>query len=406
MTTPTNRRSTRLTLLAALYVSQAIPLGFFLTAMPVILRKSGLSLESVGLFSAIAAPWLLKFAWAPAIDRWSPGRRRYLSWVIPLQVASVATVLALAGLDLGTQLPVVVAVAAAFMLLAATQDVASDGLAVTVLAANERGLGNGLQVGGYYLGQILGGGVILMVFGRFGWSVALFAMALFLALPLAPAAGFREAPIAATRQGRAIGWSALTQFFRRPGAPAWALVVIVFRSGETMATYVFNQMMVDLGLPLTTIGLVSGVVYAVGALAGALTGGLLLGRVAREGAIVGFALAQAVATGAYLLVTNGTTTTLALAAFTMAFCGGMATTALYTRMMDESAPETAATDFTLQQSLAAIGPLAGTALSGFSAARLGYAGHYVLCAAISLATVALLVTLDHPRRPREGVAEA
>ncbi len=47
---------------------------------------------------------------------------------------------------------------AAFMFLAATQDVATDGLAVRLLWESDRGLGNGIQVGGYYLGQILGGG--------------------------------------------------------------------------------------------------------------------------------------------------------------------------------------------------------------------------------------------------------
>ena len=44
--------------------------------------------------------------------------------------------------------------------LAATQDIATDALAIDVLAPKERGLGNSLQVGGYRLGMIIGGGVI------------------------------------------------------------------------------------------------------------------------------------------------------------------------------------------------------------------------------------------------------
>ncbi|MCB1034191.1 MAG: MFS transporter, partial [Acidobacteria bacterium] len=129
-TTETTRKTTRWSLLLTLYSSQAIPLGFFITAMPVILRKSGLSLENVGLFSAIAFPWLIKFLWAPVIDRWAPAsggtsRRHYLSWLWPLQTAAIACVAALAFLDLGSQMAAVVAVSALFMFLAATQDIAT-----------------------------------------------------------------------------------------------------------------------------------------------------------------------------------------------------------------------------------------------------------------------------------------
>ena len=53
----------RLTVIASLYVSQAIPLGFFIVALPAILRQKGLALEQVGLLGALAMPWLLKFLW-------------------------------------------------------------------------------------------------------------------------------------------------------------------------------------------------------------------------------------------------------------------------------------------------------------------------------------------------------
>ena len=43
-------------------------------------------------------------------------------------------------------------------------------IAVRMLRKDERGPANGIQVGGYYLGQILGGGVVLVLFDRFGWQ--------------------------------------------------------------------------------------------------------------------------------------------------------------------------------------------------------------------------------------------
>ena len=52
-----------------------------------------------------------------------------------------------------------------------------------------------------------------------------------------------------------------------------------------------------------------------------------------------------------------------------------------------------------------MGPLVGTALSGFSAATLGFAGHYVLCIAVVLATVALLLRISLPSAPQPAAAE-
>ena len=71
----------------------------------------------------------------------------------------------------------------------------------------------------------------------------------------------------------------------------------------------------------------------------------------------------------------------------------MATTALYTSMMDRSRSETAATDFTLQQSLAAIGPVIAASFSGFSAAALGYGGHFLVATGVQVAVVLIAAKL-------------
>ncbi len=52
----------------------------------------------------------------------------------------------------------------AFNILAASQDVITDGLAVRMLDTKERGLANAIQVGAYRFGMILGGGLLLSVF--------------------------------------------------------------------------------------------------------------------------------------------------------------------------------------------------------------------------------------------------
>ena len=386
----------KFTLISALYVSQAIPLGFFIVAMPAILRAEGLPLARVGMLSAIAFPWLIKFLWAPLVDRFGSRRQgHFRSWILPLQSLSVLTVVAIALLDLRTQFLPLVLAGALFMFLAATQDIATDGLSVRILQYGERGPGNGIQVGGYYLGQIIGGGLMLIAFHRFGWTPAVLAMAAFLALPLLPALAFREPERTWEGAPKKVTLAAITRFFARPGAWAWVCIVLVYRTGENMAATMFNPMLVDLGKSLEQIGLLLGVVSSFGSFSGALLGGFLIRGLGRKNALVAFALVQAVAICGLALPALGYTDPLLIysVAVASAFSGGMATAALYTSMMDHSSQETSATDFTIQQSLAAIGPLCASFFSGFSASAFGYPVHFALCAGVTVLAAGLVARL-------------
>ncbi|HKV08494.1 MAG TPA: MFS transporter [Thermoanaerobaculia bacterium] len=400
---------TKFTLIATLYVSQAIPLGFFIVAIPAILRWQGLSLRGVGMLSAIAFPWLIKFLWAPLVDRYGSARfGHFRSWLLPLQALSVLTVVGIAFLDLENQFTPLVLAGALFMLLAATQDVATDGLSVRVLTHDERGPGNGVQVGGYYIGQIVGGGLMLIAFHRFGWTLAVLTMAAFLALPLFPALFFREPAHPREARVRTVDYRALGRFFTRPGAGSWAVILLLYRTGETMAATMFNPMLVDLGLSLERIGLLLGVASSFGSFSGALLGGFLIRSLGRKLSLVTFGLVQAVAVSALALPAMGffSNAVIYSVAIASAFAGGMATVALYTSMMDYCSAETSATDFTLQQSLAAVGPLLASSLSGFIAGKLGYSLHFGICAGFAVLTVILVARCFVPAAAPRVAAEA
>ena len=385
----------RYPLIAGLYVSQAIPLAFFIVAMPVILRERGVPLETIGLFSAVAAPYLLKFLWAPLVDRFGSRRKgHHRSWIVPLQTLSVLCVAAISGLDPVEHLGPLAAVAVLFMLVSATQDIATDGLAVRVLLPEERGQGNGIQVGGYYLGQILGGGGVLVLYGRFGWLPALLAMAALLTMPLFQALVFREPDhhlSVDTAPPSQLDFKSIGRFFARTGV-LWAMVVALYRVGETMALYIVGPMLVNFGYSMEEIGVVVGVAGSVASMVGALLGGHAVGRLGRKRALVTFAALQAPALTLLILPATGRIGLAGIYAILMivTFVGGMGTAALYTAMMDKSTSSHAATDFTVQQSLAAVGPLVGTALSGFIAESLGFSAYFALAATICLGTALLI----------------
>ncbi len=380
------KTSHKLALLSSLYLAQGLPFGFFTVALPVLMRKQGLDLQAIGLANLLAAPWALKFLWAPLVDRWgfaSIGRRR--SWILPLQALSVLTAAGLSVVDPRTGIRTLMAALLVTNAIAATQDIATDGLAVEMLGEDERGYGNAVQVAGYRVGMIVGGGFLLVVFDRVGWAFTFVAMAALLALSTVPIALHRERPAPPAAAGATIGAGAWLDVIRRPGMARWLAVLVVYKGGEALAYGMVKPLLVDRGLSVEEIGWLVGTIGFFAGLAGALLGGWVVNRVGRSRALIGCGLLQLVGILAYVAPAAGLAGRGALAAACTIehLTGGMATVALFTRMMDLSREETAGTDYTVQASVVVLATGTAATLSGLVAARLGYAGHFTLSAGIS-----------------------
>ncbi|MCP3098750.1 MFS transporter [Myxococcus sp. K15C18031901] len=376
----------KLGLLSSLYLSQGLPFGFFTQALPVLLRHQGLSLPAIGLTHLLALPWALKFLWAPLMDRHGSarwGRRR--GYILPLQLLAAGLLLSLALPEGTVDTRWLMAAVLGVNLLAATQDVATDGLAVHLLSPSERGWGNGIQVAAYRVGMILGGGVMLAIFDQTGWRVTFLALGATLLLATLPIALHREQPSPAPgHQSLGLAW-----WWQQPGAAAWLALLVAYKAGEALATGMLRTFLVDQGMTLTDIAWMLGGVGFTAGLVGALIGGSLVVRMGRRHALRVFGVIQAGAVLLYAVVASGQASRawLTLACGVEHVASGMATATLFTAMMDRCRPDHAATDYTVQASLVVLATGAAAALSGFSAQALGYTGHFVLSALLCVAGV-------------------
>ncbi|MDI1348934.1 MFS transporter [Aquabacterium sp.] len=426
-------RTPHLPLLAALYTAQGLPYGFFTLALPVLMREAGWSLTALGFLQFLAAPWVLKMLWAPLVDH--HGTRR--AWLLSMQLSSCALALAMAAMGFHEGSIGLFVAVFAFNLLAATQDVATDGLAVRLLDAQQRGLANGIQVGAYRFGMVLGGGLLLWLFARTSWSVTFLAMAALLALftlpvwrmaepppsppspdptegphphPHAPAALLSAEPVTATApppRGLAL---ALLWWHRalRPGVLPLAGLIFCFRFGDQMASGLITPFLLDHGVDKPTLALMKGAVGSGTSLAGAALGGWLMLRMGRRQALLGSGLAQVGVFGLYALAGTGWGGMPLLWVATVAegVIGTVATVALFSLMMDAADPAHAGTDYTLLGSvgfsLATLGGIAG----GMVGDALGYTAAFVAGGLLSGAGVVALVRwLDaHPLNARVRAA--
>jgi len=272
-------RSYKIVLLTSLYAAQGLPYGFFTQALPVLLRDAGLSLKAISATSLLFLPWALKFLWAPFVDHVGTRKR----WLLPLQVAAVVGALLLATLDPGQGYFVILVAAFAFNTIAACQDVATDGLAVRILDAPKRGLTNGIEVGAYRAGMILGGGLLLWIFAKTGWSTMFCCMAAMLAFTVLPVLPLREPPRESPAgpprvTELATGWM---RRLRTPGMAFFIGLICCYKFGDSMVATLVGPFLRDAGLSKETIAIMKGTVGSVTSLLGAATGGWLAFRMGR-----------------------------------------------------------------------------------------------------------------------------
>ena len=371
---PPTRRST-FALLAGLYVSQFLGVGFFYTGLTAILRERGIALEQLGIIQTLGLLWAAKFLWAPLIDRFGSARRgHYRGWLLLLQPAIALARLAMLAVDPVRDFGSLIMVAALVIVLSATQDIAADALAVRALAPDDRGIGNGIQIAGGYLGNILGGGAVLVVYDQWGWRPAIAALVVFTALPSWQVWRYRE-PARAAAPDAGAAWRSVVTVFRAPGVARWALVLLpLYWIGVTSGYSLVTPMLVDVGWSLTRIGLVTNLLGGALAMGGAVASGALVRRLGRRRAMITFGVAQLVAALGLLPLATGSRDAVLAGAAVVAVnvCYAAVSTIVYTVNTDLSRPASAGSDFTMLASVSFAASLIAGAAALAIAGRFGY----------------------------------
>ncbi|QED27654.1 MFS transporter [Microvenator marinus] len=380
----------RFGILSALYFAQGVPFGLFSQAVPSILRQGNVSLQVIGLTSLLAAPWALKFLWSPWLDRapfWAPGHRRR-GWLIPIQSLVVLALVILAFVDPWKTPEALMAMVLVVNFLNASQDIPTDGLAVDILPAEERGRGNGIQVGGYRLGMLVGGAATLWVIDAFGWQTGLLATAFVAALCVVPIIFMKEPESLGIERkiGLGSGLGSMWKFLSNRAVLRFIGLIAAFKLGDALANGMIKPMLIDLGLSLGDIGRISGGIGFSAALAGTVAGAFLADRLTRNRALMVTAIFQAIGALIYVGVLGGEVnlTFIAIAIGVENFLGSVATVVLFACMMDWSDSDNSGMNYTVLASAVVAVQGVGSILSGFSASGLGYTMHHVVAGVIAL----------------------
>jgi PAT family acetyl-CoA transporter-like MFS transporter 1 len=152
-------------LLVLLYFLQGIPMGLASGSVPFLL-KPHLSYGQIGVFSLASYPYSLKLLWSPIVDAvWSPKLGRRKSWIMPIQVCSglgmiylggrVKDMMVAAGASDGSGVWLFTWWWFFLVFLCATQDIAVDGWALTLLSPQNLSYASTAQTVGLTAGHFL-----------------------------------------------------------------------------------------------------------------------------------------------------------------------------------------------------------------------------------------------------------
>ncbi|MBW3549350.1 MAG: MFS transporter [Proteobacteria bacterium] len=383
------------------------------------LRDVGLDLGSIGLISLASFFYLLKFLWAPLIDRYAfpltafLGRRR--SWLLASQLGVTAglAALALTRPEMDVTALVVWVLIASFA--GATQDSAVDAYRIEIAPVDAQAALAATYTLGYRIGLILAGAGALYLAEFRGWQTAYLAMAALMLLPILATLLCRE-PVApeATVQRRidffGAFWQPFSSFFSTNGLVlGLALLVFVglFKFPDQVIGVMAGPFYLDSGYSKADIATVSKLYGVWMGIAGAFLGGVAVAAFGFRRMLFLAAIGVAVSNLAFVLMAQYPSQIWAFYAAISAdnLFQGFAGVVLIAFMSSLTDRNFTATQYALLVSLANLpGKFVG-GLSGYIVEASSYVAFFVLSALTVVPTLMLLLWLwgriQEPVRPLE-----
>lgn len=399
--------SPKMLAIAALAASSGFPNQLTEGALQAWLKDAGATNITIGVMSYVALPYLLKFLWAPLIDRYPLpflGRRR--GWILTMQVALAAALGVLALQDPRQSLLPISMCAAAVVFFSATQDIAVDAWRADVSLPEERGPAAAATNFGYRLFSYLALAVALVIAEYFAWRTAFMVLALAMLLfciatVLAPASHN-------TYQPRTLGESVIEpvrELLSTPNAVALIAVVLLFKIGDAFANKLFTPFVMDVGFSKAEIGAIVKPLFTAGSLAGVALGGIVMVRLGLLRSMLSFGVLQALSNLLYCImaVASKSYILMGLAVFVEHVAAAMGNIALVALIMAMCDRRYSAFQYALLSVLALLPRYSLGYPAGLIADHAGWLLYFVASFALGLPGIAMvwfnrryIVRLDQP----------
>ena len=372
-----------------LYIAQSLPMTFFSTALQVTMRQASFSLSTIAALQLIKLPWVLKFLWSPMVDRHCNTMKGYRRCIFISEGIYAAIILFVGHLDLHKDFYFILTLILLSLVASATQDIATDALAVLTFKKKDKGLVNSMQSLGSFAAALIGSGFLLVLLQKYGWHYILPFMSIFVILAIIPLWRNKSLKLIPQPVSKPVSKADFIWFFTRKSIWRQIGFLSLYYAGIIGSLSMFRPYLVDLGYSMKEIGIMSGVAGSAAACVASLISGQLihfLGSFTTRRIVAVcsfFALLYlffiTYDTPAYPLIYIGL--------ILVWFCYGMSSVVVYTTAMDNVRVGREGTDFTVQTVITHLSGLLISLISGKVADVFGYHNLFVFEASIALFTV-------------------
>lgn len=361
-------------LICALYLSQYIGIGFISVALIALLRAQEASLATLSMVSLLMLPYGLKLLWAPAIDQCQlrfMSNQHYKDWLLLAQSSMLVAYIIVAFVNPMENLSTALIILAVLMFAISTQDIAIDGLACLLFDKTDRPRVNAIQLIASMLGNLLGGGLILLLYRQLQWQGSITLLAIVTGLAILPILSLKETATQPHRNSNATVARLWTFWHQKK---SWLLFLILYPIACSAGFSIVAPALVDHGWSLSEIGLAMRIYGSAIGLASALASGWIIRQLGCKKTICALTLLQGIGLLALIPLSYGDDNAVwVYIAITLNFaCFSPIVAALFTIGMDFASEQSPATDCALQSSIFMLIGFLGASLGLMIAQYFGY----------------------------------
>ncbi|MBF0258335.1 MAG: AmpG family muropeptide MFS transporter [Desulfamplus sp.] len=369
--------------------SCGVPLLLTISVLQAWMKKEGVDLTMIGIFSLVGIPYTLKFLWAPVFDRFTlPFLGRRKGWLILSQILLILSIGCM-GFTSPSISPWMVAFTAFLVtFFSASQDIVVDAYRREDLSDEELGLGSSMYIYGYRAGMLLASGGGLILADHISFSMVYLIMGISL-IPGMVAVILTPEPSQVKGQPATIAEAVvapLKEYFSRDGAIMILLFILFYKIGDTMASAMTTPFYLETEFTMTEIGAVVKIFGFWATLVGTFGGGILMLKLGINKSLWMFGILQALSTAcfAWLAVVGHNIILLSGVIAFENITSGMGTAAYVAFMASMTDRRFTATQYALLSSLMGIPRVIAAAPTGFIAGHVGWAGFFIICTLIAV----------------------
>lgn len=355
---------------------------------------AGVDIKTIGLLTAVAMPYTLKFLWSPILDRFPLPLGRRKGWIFFTLLALVGSIVFMSLMDPALNIQSIAIAALIVAFLGATLDIALDAWRREYLPDNQIGLGLALNTTSYLIAmRLIGGALALSLAQYMAWSHVYQLMALCL-VPCIVAILLTDEPKVSAPAPRNFYESVVLpfqDFFMRKGA--WVIIafILLYKLGDNMGGALSTKFYLDMQYTKIEIGAATKLVGWIAIVSGSLIGGFFMVNMKIRNALFIFGIFQALSTAAFALlavISHNILLLTSIIAFEN-FTAGLGTAAFATLIARLTNKRFTATQYALLTSVMGVPRYLSGAPTGYLVESFGWISLYIFCGLIAIPGILL-----------------